>query len=122
GPKALHPDRSLRKRPRIYRVGQVTGGEGYLESAACGRLAGIFIHQRLSGRPHEAPPADTALGALLKHIVGSDPSSYQPSNIHFGLFEPSLFDGIQGLGRDPARKKMAEQAFASFSRWWKRAA
>jgi methylenetetrahydrofolate--tRNA-(uracil-5-)-methyltransferase len=121
GPRALAPDLSLRGRPLVYLAGQITGVEGYLESAACGMLAGIFLHQRLSGRPHEGPPADTALGALLKHVVGGDPSSYQPSNIHFGLFEPSLFDGIQGLGRDPARKKMAEQAYASFARWWKRA-
>jgi methylenetetrahydrofolate--tRNA-(uracil-5-)-methyltransferase len=125
GPKALAPDLSLRGHPLVYLAGQITGVEGYLESAACGMLAGIFMHQRLTGRPHDAPPADTALGALLKHIVGSDPANYQPANIHFGLFEQSLFDGVaenaKALGRDGVRKKMAEQAFAAFGRWWHRA-
>jgi len=118
GPQALGPDLSLRKKPRIYLAGQITGVEGYLESAACGMLAALFIDQRLSGRPHSAPPANTALGALLRHIVGSDAKNYQPANIHFGLFETSLFDGVSGMGRGDARKRMAEQSLANFTHWW----
>ena len=117
GPTVLAPDLSLRRRPTVYLAGQITGVEGYLESAACGMLAAIFIDQRLAARRHSAPPANTALGALLRHITGSDPKHYQPSNIHFGLFDPALFDGVSG-GREESRQAMAAQAGAQFARWW----
>jgi methylenetetrahydrofolate--tRNA-(uracil-5-)-methyltransferase len=123
GPKVLRPDLSLKGHPRVYLAGQITGVEGYLESAACGMLAAMFIEQRLLGRPHEAPPANTALGALLRHITASEAKHYQPANIHFGLFDPNLFDGIspapggKGLKKDLAREAMVKQAFENFSRW-----
>lgn len=117
GPRVLGPDLSLRGHPRVYLAGQVTGVEGYLESAACGMLSAMFIRQRLEGRAHSAPPANTALGALLRHIVGSDPKNYQPANIHFGLLDPAFFEGLEGLKRDPARESMAAQSLRSFDQW-----
>ena len=119
GPRVLRPDLSLKGHPKVYLGGQITGVEGYLESAACGLLAAVFIHQRLQGRAHESPPINTALGSLLKHITGSDPAHYQPANIHFGLFDPNFFEGVTGLKRDGTRELMARQAIANFSEWWR---
>jgi methylenetetrahydrofolate--tRNA-(uracil-5-)-methyltransferase len=122
GPKALRPDLSLRGYPRVYFAGQVTGVEGYLESAASGLLAALFISQRLEGRAHEAPPSNTALGALLRHVTASDPAHYQPQNSNFSLFDPLWFEGVQGLRRDDARKAMAAQALTQFDRWYRETA
>lgn len=117
GPRVLRPDLSLRKNPLVYLAGQITGVEGYLESAACGLLTGIFVEQRLRSLPHRAPPANTALGALLRHICASNPKHYQPANINFSILDPQWFDGVVGLERDPGRKLMAEQAARTFERW-----
>lgn len=121
-PSVLRPDLSLRKHPTVYLAGQLTGVEGYLESAACGLLAAIFILQRLRGQPHNAPPANTALGALLRHVIGSEPEQYQPSNIHFGLFDPAFFENLAGenvakMKRDELRKEISKQALANFQKW-----
>jgi methylenetetrahydrofolate--tRNA-(uracil-5-)-methyltransferase len=117
GPKVLRADLSLKGHPSVYLAGQVAGVEGYLESAACGLLASKFIQQRVFGLPHSAPPANTALGALLRHVTGGDPKNYQPSNIHFGLFDAALFEGVTGLRRDAMRSAMVEQAEKNFSKW-----
>ena len=121
GPRVLRADLSLKSHPTVYLGGQITGVEGYLESAACGMLAAMFIEQRLKDQPHQAPPVNTALGALLRHIVGSDPKNYQPANIHFGLFDLNLFSDLQGLGKDQIREAMAGQTQANFRIWWKSA-
>lgn len=121
GPKVLRSDLSLKGHPQVYLAGQITGVEGYLESAACGMLAAIFIDQRMGGKKHDAPPANTALGALLRHITGSDPKHYQPANIHFGLFDPGLFEGAVGLKRDESRQTMSLQAINNFTNWMTRA-
>lgn len=117
GPRVLRPDLSLKGHPNVYLAGQVTGVEGYLESAAMGLLAGLFIQQRIEGSKFQAPPANTALGALLRHVIGSNPDHYGPSNIHFGLFDPSHFESVTGLKRDESRMKMAQQAFSNFKSW-----
>ncbi len=119
GPKVLRPDLAMRGNPQIYLAGQVTGVEGYLESAACGLLAGIFIEQRINSKPHCAPPANTALGALLRHIVNGNPDHYEPSNMHFGLFEHSFFENLTGFSREDTRKSIALQATHHFSHWLK---
>jgi methylenetetrahydrofolate--tRNA-(uracil-5-)-methyltransferase len=117
GPKVLRSDLSLKGHPSVYLAGQVTGVEGYLESAACGLLAAMFILQRIRNQPHEAPPANTALGALLRHVTGGDPEHYSPSNIHFGLFDPDFFENTADLKKDALRKLMADQAIQNFSHW-----
>lgn len=118
GPRVLRADLSLKKNPLTYLAGQITGVEGYLESSACGLLAAIFILQRVRGLKHEAPPANTALGALLRYIISSDEKNYQPTNVHFGLFDPLLFEGVQNLKRDEARELMAKHTLQNFNHWW----
>ncbi|MBO9709767.1 MAG: methylenetetrahydrofolate--tRNA-(uracil(54)-C(5))-methyltransferase (FADH(2)-oxidizing) TrmFO [Caulobacter sp.] len=89
-PKLL--DRSLRMKvaPRLRFAGQVTGVEGYVESAAIGLLAGRFAAAERKGAPLEAPPATTALGALVEHITGGhlEGGNFQPMNINYGLLPP----------------------------------
>lgn len=114
GPQVLRPDLSLKKFPKVYFAGQITGVEGYLESSACGLLSALFISQRLRNEKHFAPPANTALGALLRHVTGSDPKNFQPDNIHFGLIDPQYFNELSGLKKDEARKKIAEQCLVNF--------
>jgi methylenetetrahydrofolate--tRNA-(uracil-5-)-methyltransferase len=117
GPRVLRSDLSLKGHPNVYLAGQITGVEGYLESAACGLMAGIFILQRVNGKLHSAPPANTAMGALLRHVTSNDSKRYDPSNMHFGLFDPCFFQQMEGLNRDESRAQMAVQALQNFSRW-----
>jgi len=87
-PALLDVTLCLRSNPDIYFAGQITGVEGYIESAAMGLVAGISIWCRLTGKNFDPPPRTTALGSLIHHITGSDPSNFQPMNVNFGLFEP----------------------------------
>ena len=89
GPKLLDPSCRLKAAPRLRFAGQITGCEGYVESAAVGLMAGRFAAFDQLGRQTDAPPPETALGALLAHITGGgDADSYQPMNINFGLLPP----------------------------------
>ncbi len=90
-PRVLAPDLSVRARPHLFLAGQVTGVEGYVESAACGHLAARAILDRLAGRAFRPPPPGTALGALHRHLTGeAHPPGYdyQPTNVVFALFPP----------------------------------
>jgi methylenetetrahydrofolate--tRNA-(uracil-5-)-methyltransferase len=94
-PKLLDGELRLRAEPRLRFAGQMTGCEGYIESASIGLLAGLFTAAEALGRRLPAPPPTTALGALLGHITGghietidAGPRSFQPMNINFGLFPP----------------------------------
>ena len=88
-PRLLDGQLRLRSRPAIRFAGQITGCEGYVESAAIGLLAGRFAAAEISGRQLAPPPPTTAMGALLGHITGgADADSYQPMNVNFGLFPP----------------------------------
>ncbi len=92
----------LKSAPHIRFAGQITGCEGYVESASIGLLAGRFAAAELQGRTLEAPPRETALGALLSHITGeAEAETYQPMNVNFGLFPP-----IPGKTKKADRKKM----------------
>lgn len=117
GPKVLRPDLSLKGHPRVYLAGQITGVEGYLESAACGMLAAWSILGRIRGLPHSAPPSNTALGALLAHVTASDPKHYQPNNIQFALFDPKFFENTEGLKKDALRETLSRQAPINFKNW-----
>jgi methylenetetrahydrofolate--tRNA-(uracil-5-)-methyltransferase len=94
-PKLLDPSLRLKAQPRLRFAGQITGCEGYVESAAIGLLAGHFAAGERHGEPIALPPPTTAHGALLGHITGghietidAGPRSYQPMNVNFGLFPP----------------------------------
>jgi len=109
-------DRTLRFRadPRIHAAGQITGCEGYVESAAIGLLAGRFLAARARGLEPAVPPEDTAIGALLHHITGNaTPGSFQPMNVNFGLFPPLETDA-RGRARKAA---LSQRARASLARW-----
>jgi len=107
-PKLLDETLRLKGAPHIRFAGQITGCEGYVESAAIGLIAGRFAAAELRGETLEPPPHTTALGALLGHITGgADAASYQPMNVNFGLFPP-----IEGRMKKANRK----QAYTSRAR------
>jgi methylenetetrahydrofolate--tRNA-(uracil-5-)-methyltransferase len=90
-PRVLQADLSLRNARHILLAGQITGVEGYMESAAIGILAGIFAEARLQTKPIPAPPAASALGSLLGHLSNTRNMDFQPMGINFGLFEEDSF-------------------------------
>jgi methylenetetrahydrofolate--tRNA-(uracil-5-)-methyltransferase len=124
-PRVLDQDLRLRAEPRLRFAGQITGVEGYVESAAIGLLAGRMAAAR--GR-FEPPPATTAIGALLAHITGghlADGASFQPMNINYGLLPPleTPRRGVDGRrhsqserGRE-RKRMMSERALADLARW-----
>ncbi|MFP7755059.1 methylenetetrahydrofolate--tRNA-(uracil(54)-C(5))-methyltransferase (FADH(2)-oxidizing) TrmFO [Thermodesulfobacteriota bacterium B35] len=87
-PRLLTPTLELRSRPGLFLAGQLSGVEGYVESAAMGLLAGINAGCLARGMAPVAPPPATAHGALISHLTCSDPDHFQPSNVNFGLFPP----------------------------------
>ena len=98
-PKLLDTSLRLKSRPNIRFAGQITGCEGYIESAGVGLLAGRFLAAELAGLHMPPPPPTTALGALLEHITGGgDADTYQPMNVNFGLFPP-LADKVRKADR-----------------------
>ena len=113
-PELLDPTLRLKTRPHIRFAGQVTGCEGYVESAAIGLLAGRFAAAELAGTPLPPLPAETALGALLGHITGAAVAeTYQPMNVNFGLFPP-----IPGRTKKGDRKRMyTDRARAALGTW-----
>jgi methylenetetrahydrofolate--tRNA-(uracil-5-)-methyltransferase len=114
-PRLLAPDLELRARPGLFLAGQIAGVEGYVESAALGLLAGVFVACRARGRTPPEPAPETALGALLHHLRTPPARDFQPSNVNFGLFPP-LEPG--GRMRRPERsRRMAERALAALERF-----
>ena len=90
-PKVLAPNLSLRAHPRTWLAGQITGVEGYMESAATGILAAIFLEAELMGRPAPLPARASAMGSLLSHLQNQDSPDFQPMGINFGLFTAPEF-------------------------------
>jgi methylenetetrahydrofolate--tRNA-(uracil-5-)-methyltransferase len=113
-PSTLEPTFETRRRPGLFFAGQMSGVEGYVESAASGLLAGLGAAFRARGEEPPPFPEDTALGALGRYIARSDPDAYQPTNIAFGLL-PDLPVRI----RDKARRRLAlaDRALASLARF-----
>jgi methylenetetrahydrofolate--tRNA-(uracil-5-)-methyltransferase len=128
-PKLLDSTLRLKAEPRVRFAGQVTGVEGYVESAAMGMMAGRFAAAERLGRPIEPPPHTTAFGALLAHVTGGHitdgKNSFQPMNVNFGLF-PEIAapthgpDGKKLKGEERGRAKklaMAERALEDLRGW-----
>ena len=106
-PKLLDREMRLKAMPRLRFAGQVTGVEGYVESAAIGLLTGRFAAAERMGQPSFSPPPTTALGALLNHITGgAEAETFQPMNVNFGLF-PDLEGKIKGRDRKLAYTRRA---------------
>lgn len=128
-PKLLDGSLRLRAEPRVRFAGQVTGVEGYVESAAMGMLAGRFAAAERLGHALETPPQTTAFGALLAHVTGGHiecgKGSFQPMNVNFGLFPeisaPTHDAGgkrLKGVERGRAKKlAMAERALGDLAAW-----
>ncbi|HEX8063579.1 MAG TPA: methylenetetrahydrofolate--tRNA-(uracil(54)-C(5))-methyltransferase (FADH(2)-oxidizing) TrmFO [Allosphingosinicella sp.] len=113
-PKLLDGTLRLKAAPHIRFAGQITGCEGYVESAAIGLLAGRFAAAELRGETLAPPPPETALGALLGHITGgAEAATYQPMNVNFGLFPP-----VEGKVRKTDRKRAyTDRATAALEAW-----
>jgi len=132
-PRLLDPTLRLQAAPRLRFAGQITGCEGYVESAAIGGLAGRFAAAERLGERLTAPPPTTAHGALLGHITGghiatidAGPRSFQPMNVNFGLFPPLAHvpnkgpDGerLRGPAKTVAKKRaLSQRALADLDRW-----
>jgi methylenetetrahydrofolate--tRNA-(uracil-5-)-methyltransferase len=119
-PKLLDGELRLKREPRLRFAGQMTGVEGYVESAAIGLLAGRFAAAERLGVAQLAPPRTTALGALLAHITGgADAKTFQPMNINYGLL-PELPAPPAAKGKDRGRAKkqlMSRRALADLDQW-----
>lgn len=113
GPEVLTPTLQCKKRMDLLLAGQLTGVEGYVESAAMGLLAGIFAAAMWYGLTIAPPPPETAHGALIHHLTATDSKHFQPSNINFGLFPP-LTRKLPKKQRGECRSK---QALAALDRW-----
>jgi methylenetetrahydrofolate--tRNA-(uracil-5-)-methyltransferase len=131
-PKLLDPLLRLHIAPRLRFAGQITGVEGYVESAAIGLLAGRFAAAERLGLAPRTPPPTTAFGALLTHITGghidtidAGPRSFQPMNVNFGLFPPAPSpdrdaDGRRLKGKEKAfakKRAIAQRALADLNAW-----
>ena len=119
-PKLLDGSLRLKSHPHIRFAGQITGCEGYVESAAVGLMAARFIAAEYKGKEMPTPPLTTAMGALLNHITGgADASTFQPMNVNFGLFPPFDPEAVKRIkGRD--RKKLyTDRAKVDFTTWQK---
>ncbi len=116
GPEVIAPGGFLKARPHVYCAGQITGVEGYVESAASGHVAARRVLRSLRGAEFVAPPAATALGALLRHVTGeAHPAGYdyQPTNVVYALFPP-----LEGRHKKTERKaKMLARARRELTSW-----
>ena len=122
-PTVLDGTLRLKVRPNLRFAGQVTGCEGYVESAAVGLMAGLFAAWETQGKEIVPPPIETALGAMLNHItVSAESDLFQPMNINFGLMPPPpVPEGkrkIKGLDR---KRAQSERATAALTQWLEQA-
>jgi methylenetetrahydrofolate--tRNA-(uracil-5-)-methyltransferase len=112
-PQVLDRKLRLKAAPHIRFAGQVTGCEGYVESAAIGLVAGMMAASEFAGRDWRPLPATTALGALLSHITGdAEAATFQPMNVNFGLFPP-----LHEVGKKARKEAYTERAKADLSHW-----
>lgn len=123
-PRLLDNILRMKARPQWRFAGQITGCEGYVESAAVGLMAGRFAAAEILGEAITPPPTTTAMGAILSHITGgAEADTFQPMNVNFGLFPPlenerEAMKDIKGKEKGRARKKLlAQRAIADCEAW-----
>ena len=117
-PTLLDDQMRLKSKPNIRFAGQITGVEGYVESAAMGLLAGRMAAAEILGQTITSPPQDTAMGALIHHITGgAEAKTFQPMNVNFGLFRP--VEGLKGgrRGRKDRYKAYTDRAKDAWNGW-----
>ena len=114
GPTVLTETWQVRGEPTVFFAGQMSGVEGYVESAASGLLAGLNAARLVAGAPILSPPRTTAIGALAYYVSHANPAHYDPSNITFGIMEPLARAPRNKLARKLA---VAERALADLQRW-----
>ncbi len=108
-PRLLEKNLSLRSRPDIFFAGQITGVEGYVESAATGIVCGINASRKVLGLPPAPVPRETSIGSLLEYISADGKTGFQPMNINFGLFPK-----VEGrMGKERKRRLIAQKALES---------
>src|SRR5262249_18649117 len=114
GPTVLADTWQVRARPSLFFAGQMSGVEGYVESAASGLLAGLNAAAMAGGGHASAPPRTTAIGALAHYVSHANPAHYEPSNITFGILEP-----LAGAPRGKKQRNLAlaERALADLETW-----
>jgi len=115
-PRVLRPTLQTRTRPELFFAGQISGVEGYTESAATGWLAGVNAARLAGDRPAVAPPETTMLGALTRYIASADATNYQPTNAAFGLLPEAPCASRRKEDRRKARSKVAIAAMAEWAR------
>ena len=117
-PTLLNDQMQLKSKPNIRFAGQITGVEGYVESAAMGMVAGRMAAAEILGRKLPPPTADTGCGALITHITGgADAKTFQPMNVNFGLFPPVDTVKAGRKRRQERYKAYTDRAKVSFSEW-----
>ena len=120
GPTVLRETWQVRGRDDLFFAGQISGVEGYVESAASGLIAGRNAAALVDGRQPSAPPRTTAIGALAYYVSHADPKHYQPSNITFGIIPPLQRE--PGGPRVPKKKadrneRISQRALADLAEW-----
>jgi methylenetetrahydrofolate--tRNA-(uracil-5-)-methyltransferase len=128
GPTVLRETWQTKTRDHLFFAGQISGVEGYVESAASGLIAGRNAAALLRGEPLRVPPRTTAIGALAYYVSHADPRHYQPTNITFGIMQPiddrSLprltTEGGRRMSRKEGRKRaLSQRALAHLAEWTK---
>ncbi|MGB2717412.1 MAG: methylenetetrahydrofolate--tRNA-(uracil(54)-C(5))-methyltransferase (FADH(2)-oxidizing) TrmFO [Vicinamibacterales bacterium] len=116
GPTVLHETWQTRMRPDVFLAGQISGVEGYVESAASGLMAGRNAAALALNRPLRVPPRTTALGALAYYVSHADPRHYQPTNITFGIMEPPAAPGPK-LKKADRKAAYGTRALSELAKW-----
>lgn len=111
-PEVLTPDLELRSASDVFLAGQITGVEGYVESAACGLWLGMHLAGTVRGRSPGVPPPETAVGGLLRHLQ-SDSADFQPMNVNFGLLPPLR----EKVKKQQRKERYMQRARRAWSEW-----
>lgn len=114
-PRVLGDDLALLVRPGVHLAGQVSGVEGYVESAACGLVLGTMLARKIRDMPASMPPPTTALGSLIAHLRNAEKKDFQPSNVVWSMFP--VLETERRLGKRERHEAMAERALSDLEPW-----